>query len=436
MMSFRSYVFVLCSLAISGGVCADRPVSFVKDIAPFLQQKCVTCHGPKLAESEYRVDTYNSLMASGISPGSTDESEFLQRLTTSDKDMRMPADSDPLPRHQIDLVRKWIQQGAKFDGKSKSSTLEQLIPNSQHPDPPKVYRSAIPISAIASDGEQVFVGGYHEITVWSLDGKLLRRITDQGQRTYSIDLHPSKSWLLSASGTPGELGEVRLFDLDSGKLVSVIQKASEAIMDARFSADGSKIAIAMPDGSASILDAQSFEETLRLFGHSDMVVALAWHKDGLRLATASRDASAKVFDIEKGQSIATFSGHTECVNDVGFVSDHQLISVSSDGTAQRWRANDGRREHVVIEQKNSPVLGLSVSEKSMLLCGAIPTQQFDRIGNRILRRGDPPADWVTTTAVVPDDAGDTYLLGTQSGRVLVWFSDSEKEVIEFEGFPH
>ncbi len=422
-------------LLVIGAICADEPVSFTKQIAPILKAKCVPCHGPKLAESDYRVDTFNFLMASGISAGETDESDFFDRLITTDQDVRMPAESDQLPMREIEMFRKWIQEGAAFDGGSKDASLEQLLPRMKHPDPPEAYPSSLPISAIASDGKQVFVSGYHEITAWSLDGKLVRRITDQGQRTYSIDLHPNRARILSASGTPGELGEVRLFDLESGKPPTVVQKAGEVIMDARYSPDGKKIAIAMPDGSIRILNSDSFEEQTRLVGHSDAVVAIDWHRDGVRLATASRDASAKVFDTNKGQSIATFTGHNECVNGVKFLDDQQLISVSDDGTAQRWKIDGGRREQVVLSQARTPVLSVSVSENSFLLCGAIPTHQYKLGSNQLLQRDDAPDEWVTTSGILLADSEDIFLTGTQTGLIRIWFSDKEKEASEFRAIP-
>ena len=44
---------------------SEREVSFVRDVAPALVQRCAGCHGKRLAESSYRLDTFDGLVAMG-----------------------------------------------------------------------------------------------------------------------------------------------------------------------------------------------------------------------------------------------------------------------------------------------------------------------------------------------------------------------------------
>ena len=46
---------------------AVEPVSFVREIAPILRDKCLTCHGPEKAKGEYRLDTFELLQKPGAS---------------------------------------------------------------------------------------------------------------------------------------------------------------------------------------------------------------------------------------------------------------------------------------------------------------------------------------------------------------------------------
>ena len=43
------------------------PISFVSQVAPILQERCVACHGPQMAEGGYRLDSYDRLVAAGAS---------------------------------------------------------------------------------------------------------------------------------------------------------------------------------------------------------------------------------------------------------------------------------------------------------------------------------------------------------------------------------
>ena len=63
-----SLALFFSSILFSSGAWAEEDssgklISFSNEIAPVLQKHCVPCHGPKLAESNYRVDSYRALQA-------------------------------------------------------------------------------------------------------------------------------------------------------------------------------------------------------------------------------------------------------------------------------------------------------------------------------------------------------------------------------------
>ena len=43
----------------------SKPVSFIREVAPILVGKCQACHGPKTAESNYRLDSFEAIDAAG-----------------------------------------------------------------------------------------------------------------------------------------------------------------------------------------------------------------------------------------------------------------------------------------------------------------------------------------------------------------------------------
>ena len=431
-----TWFFVLLS-CFGLHVNADDAISFVTSVAPLLQKQCVTCHDAELAEADYRLDSYQQLIRLGDgSPAvighQADKSKLFQVLIHEDETLRMPSDSDPLPDTSIDLIKAWIQQGATFDGVSQDQPLSALLPTRKHPPSPFKYPAAIPLSALAfhPSESQLLVGGYHEITVWNFKGDLVSRIGNQGERTYSIDPHPTLPRVLTASGTPGVFGEVRIFDLSTGTLVSVLATADEVILDARYSPDGKTIAVAMPDGSTRLIDSETGTETLDLLGHSDQVFSVSWHPDGKRLATASRDHTAKIFDCQTGASVATFTAHTKPVNDVAFVNDDQAISVSDDGTAQLWNVRDGKRIREITKNK-TPILTLSIAPEKFSVSGALDTQWFKRDGNQPIERFNDSNAWTTITAF--DCSGETFASGTQSGEIVV--RKHESEPLRFDAIP-
>lgn len=117
----RGSVFV-CLLAPS--LCAsDPPVAFNRDIRPIFSDKCYTCHGPDAAnrKTKLRFDIESGAkieLAKGrvsIVPGDPAKSEVYRRISSDDKAIRMPPaymDREKLTDREIDLIRRWIEQGA------------------------------------------------------------------------------------------------------------------------------------------------------------------------------------------------------------------------------------------------------------------------------------------------------------------------------------
>ncbi len=119
----------------------------MRDIAPLLTQRCFTCHDANAKEpgGELRLDTYEGMTKGdhpAILPGEPEESGIILRLTEEDSSSRMPRDDAPLPPAQIDLIRRWIQAGAKFDGpdpktpyakKPAASAAPTASPHPTHP---------------------------------------------------------------------------------------------------------------------------------------------------------------------------------------------------------------------------------------------------------------------------------------------------------------
>jgi len=116
----------------------EEPIDFVRQIRPLLTDKCFACHGPskKDREGELRLDTKKGAFGVGesgekaIVPGKPAESELYKRLVTTDKDEHMPpADSKKtLTPAQIELFKRWIAQGAKWQGHWSLIAPERPVP--------------------------------------------------------------------------------------------------------------------------------------------------------------------------------------------------------------------------------------------------------------------------------------------------------------------
>src|SRR5688500_14255947 len=115
-----------CLAAVLAVACAARAprvekgaaaagVSF-SQVDEILRESCEHCHNADEEEGGLLVDSYASLVAGGehgsaLVPGDSASSRMMQMIEGRLKP-RMPYKEDALPRAQVELIRRWIDQGA------------------------------------------------------------------------------------------------------------------------------------------------------------------------------------------------------------------------------------------------------------------------------------------------------------------------------------
>jgi hypothetical protein len=95
-------------------------VDFSTQIKPILNNNCITCHGgvkknagfSLLFEKEALAETESGHPA--IIPGNAAGSEMIKRLHETDPELRMPYEKPPLSEEEIELLTRWIDQGAEW----------------------------------------------------------------------------------------------------------------------------------------------------------------------------------------------------------------------------------------------------------------------------------------------------------------------------------
>jgi hypothetical protein len=89
---------------------------FATQIRPILAARCYMCHGPEVQQNGLRLDSLEALLRGSNSgpvviPGNSEKSHLIRRLTALERP-QMPYGGPPLSEAQIDLIRRWIDQGA------------------------------------------------------------------------------------------------------------------------------------------------------------------------------------------------------------------------------------------------------------------------------------------------------------------------------------
>lgn len=142
-----------CSSSAGAGAIASGEVDYNFHIRPILSDKCFKCHGPdaKQRKADLRLDTEEGAFAAlkdqpghfAIVPGELEKSDLWLRITSTDTSQVMPPPSSNLflTKDEIDLIGKWIKQGAKY------KPHWAFIPPEQ-PELPNVRKKKWPLNEI------------------------------------------------------------------------------------------------------------------------------------------------------------------------------------------------------------------------------------------------------------------------------------------------
>ena len=414
-------------------------VSFSREVAPILQRQCVGCHKEGKAKGKYRLDTYGQIRKE-LEPGDL-ETELFHRVTTDDEEERMPVDADPLGDHEISVLRRWIAEGAGYDGEDPDAQLSAIIPLQDHPEAPSSYPRPLGVTAMVfgPQGRKLYTGGYHEILVWNPEnGALLDRIPNNGQRSYGLALSPDGKMLAAATGDPGRAGEVRVFDAQSGRVLATPFRGDDTLLAVDFSPDGRVLAFGGVDGKLRLFQAETWTEGLAVSSHSDWLTALSWDREGNQIATASRDKTAKVYEVKTGRRLSTFSGHPEAVRAIAFHSNgKEVLSAGDHGHLFAWGSENGKK--IADRAKfDNPVLRFMAGPKGFFATtsGGV-VAQFNAENQKRLSEFKVVSHTGAETPTISSCACWENLLavGTLDGRVLVFDTEIGKQRAIFVAKP-
>jgi WD40 repeat protein len=423
-----------------GGLQSADPVSFRKDIAPILADKCLACHKEDKDQGGYRVDSYHALLQPGdseetpISPGKPEAGLLFHRLITNDEDERMPQKDDPLPAAQINLFKRWIAEGAKFDGQEPQQTLASLLPKKPYAAAPEKYPQPLPITALGwlPDQQTLIVSGYHEVTFWNpSNGQLLRRIGGLPERIFALALHPDGKTLAVAGGVPGRSGEVLVIDVLSGKLIKALPPSDDTQLAVAFSPNGELLAYSGTNNTIHTYKTKDWSPAWKVEAHADWITQLAFSPDSQWLASGSRDRTARSFRTSDGEVSHTITSHGNPVTSVVYAADNKRLFTSANNGEVRVASlgEEGKTGTDVVTGRRVEATRLALADQHLIISSVDGRlRAFDITKKKDDKPLELPAlgQRVEALALQPD--GKRLVVGGAGGKVQLidW---AEKKVL-------
>ena len=98
----------------------NSTVDFTTQVKPIINKNCITCHGGVRQKGGFSLLFRDEALAKtkdgkyAIIPGDPEHSEMIRRINLTDPEDRMPYKHDPLSKEDIDVLTKWIKEGAPW----------------------------------------------------------------------------------------------------------------------------------------------------------------------------------------------------------------------------------------------------------------------------------------------------------------------------------
>jgi WD40 repeat protein len=278
----------------------NGPISFYKQILPIFQAHCQGCHQPAKARGEYDMTTFAKLLQGGesgdaaIVPGQPHKSYLLELITPNKEGKaKMPEGKKALAEQEIELIKRWIAQGAKDDTPANARQKYDK-------DHPPVYTRPPVITSIdySPDGKLLAVAGFHEVLLTDPEtGKLVARLVGLAERIQSVRFSPDGKRLAVTGGLPGRIGEVQIWDVAERQLQLSVPVTYDTVYGASWSPDGTKIAFGCGDNTVRAIDAKTGGQILYMGSHTDWPLATVFSTEGSHLISVGRDMTAKLTEV-------------------------------------------------------------------------------------------------------------------------------------------
>src|SRR5690348_8803250 len=269
-----------------------EPVAYEKDVEPIFVNKCSFCHGGNVTKGKLDLGTYETLMKGGqngpvIVPGKSAESRLVKLAGKTDRPQMPPKSEEPLAPEELALIKLWIDQGAKAPAgvREKPKVIVGVPPTNVHP-----VRGV----AVAPDKSAIAVGRGNQIHVFDAGGTYIRTLTDpnlktaDGKAVKAAHLSLVESLAYSKDGkyiASGSYTEVKIWDAALGTPKHTVGGFAASVVTLSFSPDSKLLAVGggapTEDGEIKVFDVASGKVVTDIKnGHSDTVFGVCFSPDG------------------------------------------------------------------------------------------------------------------------------------------------------------
>ncbi len=413
---------LLVALLWSTAASAAEP-SFTRDIAPIFNENCSGCHLSKVKMGGLSLENYDGLMQGGstgkvVVPGDSKTSR-IYLMITGVITPAMPMNSTKLPADKVELIKDWIDAGAKAPAEGETAAPVAAIP---HIKPLAGLKPQIFDLAYSPDGKLLALAGFQEVRLLDPTTKnVIAELTGHADTVRAIAFSRDGKLLAAAGGLPARSGEVKIWDVAQRKLLHTITGHADCIFAVAFSPDGKSIATAGYDKLIKLWDLEAQKEVRTFKDHIDAIYALAFTPDGQRLLSGAADRTIKIWNVATGERLYTLSDPQDGINTIALDPTGKYIAAGGlDKTIRIWELGDkgAKLVNTLIAHEDAILrLAWSPDGKRLVSSSADRTVKLFNAADLSELGTFPQPDWVYGLEWSPD--GHTIAIGRFDGSMEI-----------------
>ena len=404
---------------------ADEAPSFAKDVAPIFAANCAGCHASNVAMGTLDLDTFTGIEKGGhsgpvIVPGKSGESLLYLRITGAVAPA-MPLSGKKLAEGEIEIIRKWIDAGAQPP--APGEVVAQRAPAIPDIKPRTRVLPLISALAFRPDGKLLALGTFKEVRLVEVEsGKVVATLPGAAEDVRAVAFSPDGKLLAAAGGLPARNGEVKIWDVEKRLALRTIVGHADCIYAVEFAPDGKSLATASYDKLIKLWDVESGKEIRTLKDHIDAVYALAFTPDGKRLVSASADRGVKIWDVASGERLYTLSEPTDGLNTLAIDPAGKRVAAGGlDRTIRVWSLGEksGTLLNSLIAHEDAILqLAWSPDGKYLVSSSADKEVKVFKADDLSLVKTWRQPDWALSVTFAPD--GKSFAVGRFDGSYEIY----------------
>ena len=434
-------------------------VTFVDDVLPILEDKCINCHNPDESKGGLDLSTYSATLTGGsggeIVVAEDPGSSRLFSLSAHLEEPVMPPRGTKASEKELKILSNWISGGIletssstarksdkpKIDFDSITSTGKPegppAMPEHLLLEPAVVTERPNSVLAMAHSpwAPILAVAGQKQVLLYhSEDFDLLGVLAYPEGFPQTLSFSPNGAYLSCGGGRAGKSGNVVAWDIKTGERIIEVGKEYDCVLGADVSPDLKRAVMGGPGRNIKIWDTVAGEQIASIKKHTDWMLSAAYSPDGVIFATGGRGGDLYTWEAATGYEFFTLKGHTKGVTALSWRSDGNVLASSSeDGQIILWEMNEGSQ---VKKWNAHPGGALSVTfapNGNLVSVGRDKTLKVWQGDGKQLKSIAASSDVVLSVAISHDTArafsGDIF------GNIKVWNVESGAELASINPNP-